>query len=326
MKQLDEHDSTTPPQAVTRTNVPQQPNSEQVSLKSSECNELTLDLDVRDDTSANVNNNCNNDHVDSKPQSLSRSNRSSFSVTSSNILDTVTVQPMNDFIHLLTDYLCPTKCGWADKLTLFILSTKFAIVIAVTSLIAILLWFLATEIESFSRKNVGFDLYIIGEVFWFVEALLIILSFDHIVFKEQIKSFDSCFRICNTMLYCVCDVWLYDDQVLAQKIFVFAVGIASIVFLTCIDAFSVKKRTRGVILGSLTFFIFCYYFLFYFTTRNDTTFQLFGRDLSLKTIALGTLSNLTIFMCKQLFGFIKDPTKATNVMDRPKLIVITPRS
>lgn len=243
---------------------------------------------------------------------------------------TITVYPLNDGIHWIVDFLCNRDCirsnpktidtlrNMSDKISKLILSIPFCGLYGLTPIFTILTWYLQHE-KIFVIA--GFEIWLVFETCWLIQTILLLLCFDRQLFYQQLQSFDVWYRMYNILLYCVCDIYL--DPSVAANFLSFVVGIPAILFMTCVDALPVTRKTRLIVFLADTTLGCLFYVVFYFGIRDDVEIFIFDRKISLKTLALGAMANIAIFTMKQLYHFIKDPTKATNVSNRPKLIVFS---
>lgn len=243
---------------------------------------------------------------------------------------TVTAYPLNDGLHLIAQFLFNRDCitsnfdadtvqQWSNMIDIFskfILSMPFCTIYGLFAIGTILIWYLEHE-KIFVIENV--QIWIIFEICWLIQTILLLLCFDRELFYQQLQSFDVWYRFYNMILCCMCDLYLYPN--IKVNIMSFIVGIPAILFMTCVDALPVLRKTRLIVFVSDTALGCLFYATFYFGIKNDVEMFIFERKISLKTLALGAMSNIAIFTIKQLYHFVKDPTKATNVSNRPKLIV-----
>ena len=248
---------------------------------------------------------------------------------------TITVYPLNDIIHaIIRRYYYPTNnininaITMADKFSKFIDSSRFAWIIVSTAIINIIFRSLATYIPNY---YVIYDIFIaiglITDICWTIEMFCLILVFDTLIIKEGLKSFDGWYRMYNMVLFFTCIIILNistntPSAIIAYNIFQSIESGVTVFFIINIDAFAaINRKVTFTMLIVVNIYFFIYIAVFYFSFEEDTIIIIFGRSLSVKTVALSALFNVSLFFVRQLGFKILYPNYASNISYQPKLIV-----
>lgn len=263
----------------------------------------------------------------SKHVSLQKSTRarSSINIDLATAL-TITIHRSSDVIHSIVERLnFENSDKWfdiADKFSLFVDSKTFISILALTTVCNMSSFVLSNII--FPQISIFTTIVTIFDVIWCCEVICLTLAFDVVVVCEGLKSFDGWYRMYNLCLFYVCLFLLFgitDGNEIAFQLFRWFEFMITTFFIINVDAYAVSRKVSLFVLLIVNVYFGAFTVFFYFTVNVDQTINVFGRQVSMKTVCVNALLNLVVFFVRQLFYKIKYPQLASNIFYSPRLII-----
>ena len=241
---------------------------------------------------------------------------------------TIIAYPMNDIWHLIFE-----KCNnnnnnnndIADRISTFLNSSTMIKYIIPSILLFIAFFqlsFIISQLLSIDNQVQGSGLnifYIMYCLILFILLLTLMFSFDHVIFFQQLKSFDTLYKLYNAILMEIGWTLRIIDADASVQIFEVLSLITIVLFISTYDAWNINRKIKILFVCSMIT-TFAGWYVASFSLNSDHFIKIFGVEVSFKSINLGALVNLLIFLVKQVVFMIKDPHLASGITQRPQII------